>query len=70
MANDLGACDTEVLILSAAATEQWKLLSDDFLVFDYNMPVVSGYEQARSVKEKIRLVELGDNLAEEGAATH
>jgi hypothetical protein len=55
--------------LSAESTEQWKLLSDDLLVLEYETPVVSGYEKAQNVKEKIRLVELGDNLAEEGAAT-
>jgi hypothetical protein len=69
MGNDLGACDDIVLTLSAESTEQWKLLSDDLLVLEYETPVVSGYEKAQNVKEKIRLVELGDNLAEEGAAT-
>ncbi|KAH7081241.1 hypothetical protein BKA63DRAFT_486993 [Paraphoma chrysanthemicola] len=61
-------CDTEVLTLEAASNEMWKILLDDLVEFEDDVPIVSGYDGASSVDEKTLLAELGDDLLGEGDA--
>jgi hypothetical protein len=64
-------CATDTLTLMASSTEAWKVFSDDEVVFGDDLPLKkSGYEIAdrfMSVADKVRLEELGDDLAEEGS---
>ncbi|KAH7091558.1 hypothetical protein FB567DRAFT_436379, partial [Paraphoma chrysanthemicola] len=46
--------------------DMWKILLDDLLEFEDDVPMVSGYDVASSVDEKTLLVELDDDLSEEG----
>jgi hypothetical protein len=63
-----GDCKTEVLTLIAGAEEEWKLRSDDEILFGDSIESEEGHNERRkflSVEEKIRIEELGDDLAEE-----
>lgn len=60
-------CTTEVLTLLASSTEVWKVLSDDNVSIGDDSPLRTGYEtgdKVMSVADKVRLEEMGDDLAE------
>ncbi|KAF2822991.1 hypothetical protein CC86DRAFT_409762 [Ophiobolus disseminans] len=62
-------CTTEALTLVASSSEVWKLFPDDTVSIRDDLPLRSGYEvdgKVLSVVDKVRLAELGDDLAEEG----
>jgi len=63
-------CTTETLTLMASSTEMWKAFPDDEVMIGDDLPTKSGFEVAdrfMSVADKVRMEELGDDLAEEGA---
>jgi hypothetical protein len=54
--------------MTARAEDQWKLRPDDKILFGESMEPEDGQEERSrlmSVEEKIRIGELGDDLAEE-----
>jgi hypothetical protein len=73
-------CTTEVVTLSAASSEQWKLQLSDEILFGDDLPTKTGHERGNergdrfiSVEEKVRMEEYGegfggDDLAEEATA--
>jgi hypothetical protein len=63
-----GDCKTDVLTMTARAEDQWKLRPDDKILFGESMEPEDGQEERSrlmSVEEKIRIGEMGDDLAEE-----
>jgi hypothetical protein len=69
--DNVASCTTEVVTLSAASTEQWKLHLDDESLLGDDMPVKTGFEQGNrflTVDDKVRMSDLGDDLAEESGS--
>lgn len=65
--DEIAECATDTLTLTASAAEAWKAFSDDRVVVGSEVVVGTGQERFISVADKLRLQELGDDLAEEGA---
>lgn len=70
--DNIASCTTEVVTLSAASTEQWKLRLDDESLFGDDLPVNTGFEQGGKfmhVDEKVRMSDLRGDVAEESETT-
>lgn len=62
-------CHTEVVTLSASPADGWKLYTSDAILFgetERSIEVEIGTNKFITVEERIRALDLGDNIAEEG----
>jgi hypothetical protein len=69
--DNVASCTTEVVTLTAASTEQWKLHLDDESLFGDNLSKKTEFDQGTeflSVDDKVRMLDLGDDLAEESGS--